>query len=189
MAIQDIQKNPNVSLQNFRWGLITANSANSYIAEAMSLIEGSINANITVNKAEGALYADGYRMIAESSLSSVDITFELVSIPESDAASMLGREWDPITFESIVKASDSAPEICISFQVVKKDGTLKNYRFPVGTAQIDNFSFATKNENLEYQTQTITIKCNPRALDMELWRSKLDDGADTTYWEEVEEPA
>lgn len=173
MAYIDNQKNPIKTIDKFHYEVLTKNDTTGYTHPAMKNIEGLIRVNFGFQKSEGELWADGYRMIAESSISAVDVTLDAVSIPAEDLSEMLGRDYTTDTMT--ISADDVSPEIVIGFRAQMKDGQFAFYKFYVGVAQLNDTSMETATGSKEYQTSQLVIKCNPRAMDKHLSQIKFSD--------------
>lgn len=152
-----------------------------YATETKRLI-GARNISMSPQLAEGALYGDDQLLESESSVSSIEVGFELASLSLEDEAFLTGNKFE----NGILKENKDAtpPEIAFGFMAPKSKtggGGFRMVWLLKGTAKPTDEEIATKEDSIEFQTPTLDYVFMPRLSDGE-FRFKADtkeEGAPT----------
>lgn len=152
-----------------------------YAEETKRLI-GARNISMSPQLAEGALYGDDQLLESESSVSSIEVGFELASLSLEDEAFLSGNKFE----NGILKENKDAtpPEIAFGFVAPKSKtggGGFRMVWLLKGTAKPTDEEIATKEDSIEFQTPTLDYVFMPRLSDGE-FRFKADtkeEGAPT----------
>lgn len=115
------------------------------------------------------LYADGQSIDTASNTASYELTFETTALPLEYVAYLLGHKFEG--GQMIANKDDVAPYFEIMFQADKRNGGKRFMRFFKTQFAEPSVKGASKEENISYQTPTLTAKAIYR----------LSDGNSYTY--------
>ena len=137
-------------------------------------IYGLITANIQPAANSATLYADNGPVASASALGAITVSLDTKDLPLADQATLLGHTVTAGQMTS--KLSDTAPYVAIMFKSQKGSGgtVYKKYLKVRFSEPQDNN--ATKGENVNFQTPTITGNAVARTYDGE-WKREADTEA------------
>ena len=115
------------------------------------------------------LYADGQSIDSASNTASYELTFDTVALPLEYVAYLLGHSF--ANGQMIAHKDDVAPYFAVMFQSDKRNGGIRFLKFFKVCFAEPSVTGSTKEENISYQTPTITAKAIYR----------LSDGNSYTY--------
>lgn len=137
-------------------------------------IAGLINANINPTYNDGTLFADDGPAETASSLGGIAVTIGTKDISTEDEAALLGKTVD--TNGVIVDSTeDNPPYVAIGFRSLKSDNTYLYVWLLKGKFQPYQEQFQTKDNNINFQTPSITGNFVARNNDGK-WRFKAQSG-------------
>ena len=115
------------------------------------------------------LYADGQSIDSASNTASYELTFDTAALPLEYVAYLLGHSF--ANGQMIAHKDDVAPYFAVMFQSDKRNGGIRFLKFFKVCFAEPSVTGSTKEENISYQTPTITAKAIYR----------LSDGNSYTY--------
>ena len=115
------------------------------------------------------LYADGQSIDSASNTASYELTFDTAALPLEYVAYLLGHNFE--NGQMIAHKDDVAPYFAVMFQSDKRNGGVRFLKFFKTVFAEPSVTGSTKEENISYQTPTITAKAIYR----------LSDGNSYTY--------
>ena len=125
--------------------------------------------DIKPSNSNADLYADGQSIDTASNTTSYELTFDTAAMPLEYVAYLLGHGFA----NGVMTANkdDVAPYFAVLFQSDKRNGGKRLMKFMKCQFQEPSVTGSTKEENISYQTPTITAKAIYR----------LSDGNSYTY--------
>ena len=115
------------------------------------------------------LYADGQSIDSASNTASYELTFDTAVLPLEYVAYLLGHSFSD--GQMIANKDDVPPFFAVMFQSDKRNGGTRYIKFFKIVFSEPSVNGATKEENISYQTPTLTAKAIYR----------LSDGNSYTY--------
>lgn len=115
------------------------------------------------------LYADGQSIDSASNTASYELTFDTAALPLEYVAYLLGHKFE--NGQMIANKDDVAPYFGVMFQSDKRNGGVRYLKFFKVLFSEPSVNGASKEENISYQTPTLTAKAIYR----------LSDGNSYTY--------
>ena len=115
------------------------------------------------------LYADGQSIDSASNTASYELTFDTAALPLEYVAYLLGHSFSD--GQMIANKDDVPPFFAVMFQSDKRNGGTRYIKFFKIVFSEPSVNGATKEENISYQTPTLTAKAIYR----------LSDGNSYTY--------
>ena len=115
------------------------------------------------------LYADGQSIDSASNSAYYELTFDTAALPLEYVAYLLGHSF--ANGQMIAHKDDVAPYFAVMFQSDKRNGGIRFLKFFKVCFAEPSVTGSTKEENISYQTPTITAKAIYR----------LSDGNSYTY--------
>lgn len=121
-------------------------------------ITGLRSVNVDVEATQNTLYADDMAFETEVGAPDITVSLELAQLPLEDQAKLLGATYDTTNKILTSKSTDSAPYVCVMFSGTMSDGgnrCVKLFKVKFG---IPSDEYQTKEEDTEWQPQTIEGK-------------------------------
>ena len=109
------------------------------------------------------LYADGQSIDSASNTASYELTFDTAALPLEYVAYLLGHNFE--NGQMIAHKDDVAPYFAVMFQSDKRNGGVRFLKFFKTVFAEPSVTGSTKEENISYQTPTITAKAIYRLFD------------------------
>lgn len=109
------------------------------------------------------LYADGQSIDSVSNTASYELTFDTAALPLEYVAYLLGHNFE--NGQMIAHKDDVAPYFAVMFQSDKRNGGVRFLKFFKTVFAEPSVTGSTKEENISYQTPTITAKAIYRLSD------------------------
>ena len=109
------------------------------------------------------LYADGQSIDSASNTASYELTFDTAALPLEYVAYLLGHNFE--NGQMIAHKDDVAPYFAVMFQSDKRNGGVRFLKFFKTVFAEPSVTGSTKEENISYQTPTITAKAIYRLSD------------------------
>lgn len=131
----------------------TASTAATY--GSPKAIEGLRTVGIEVDQETNTLYADDGPFATDVGAPTIKVSIELAEIPLEDQAALLGHTYDSTNKTLTSKTSDSPPYVAIMFAGTTSDGGNLGVKLFKGKFSEPNDNYQTKEENIEWQPQTI----------------------------------
>lgn len=161
-----ITNSPLIGVQNFHVAkLVTDPSTGKATYEEAIHFPWLREVQIKPKTSEATLYADNASVATAKAVSEYDLTFGTATFPLEYKALLLGHKYDEKTGTMSVSSDDTAPYFMVMFQSDKANGKKRFVKFtkvqfaePEETAQ-------TKEENISYQTPSMTATAIYRACD------------------------
>jgi phi13 family phage major tail protein len=161
-----------VGLKDLHYALLITD-AGSTTYGAVKPIAGAISASIDPAVNTSTLYADDGPDEVASALGEITVELQIKDLPLDIQSALLGHET-PSGGVVIKKASDAAPYVAIGFKSLKSTGKYRYVWLYKGKFQLPEENYKTKEENVEFQTPTITGKFVKRISDGN-WMSMGDE--------------
>ena len=119
--------------------------------------------DIKPSNSQADLYADGQSIDTASSTASYELTFDTAALPLAYTAYLLGHHYE----NGVMKAEkdDAPPYFAVMFQSDKRSGRKRYTKFYKVQFQEPSVKGSTKEENISYQTPTLTAKAIYRLSD------------------------
>ncbi len=125
--------------------------------------------DIKPSNSSADLYADGQSIDTASNTASYELTFDTAALPLEYMAYLLGHSCENGVM--VANKDDVAPYFAVMFQSDKRNGSKRLTKFFKVMFQEPSVKGSTKEENISYQTPTLTAKAIYR----------LSDGNSYTY--------
>ena len=146
----------------------TAGGAATY-EEPIDLGKVLRSVDIKPSTSTADLYADGQSIDSASNTASYELTFDTAALPLEYVAYLLGHSF--ADGQMIANKDDVPPFFAVMFQSDKRNGGTRFIKFFKIVFSEPSVNGATKEENISYQTPTLTAKAIYR----------LSDGNSYTY--------
>ena len=132
---------------------------------------GKVLRSVDINPSNSTadLYADGQSIDSASNTASYELTFDTAALPLEYVAYLLGHKFE--NGQMIANKDDVPPYFGVMFQSDKRNGGIRFLKFYKVLFSEPSVNGATKEENISYQTPTLTAKAIYR----------LSDGNSYTY--------
>lgn len=169
----------------------TAAAAPTY--DTPKVLAKSIEVTITPRYREGKLYASNAAVRNEKRIDGYDISFNVDQVPSDVRRTILGRKTDKKGVE-VITGSQIPPYVAVGFAQTLDNNSKELWWLLKGKFAESEKSAKTRNENIEYQTPTITGSFDRRVFDDALATivNSDDDGLEPTvvsgWFEKVYEP-
>ncbi len=119
--------------------------------------------DIKPSNSQADLYADGQSIDTASSTASYELTFDTAALPLAYTAYLLGHSYENGVM--VANKDDVAPYFAVLFQSDKRNGKARYMKFYKVQFQEPSIKGSTKEENISYQTPTLTAKAIYRLSD------------------------
>ena len=140
----------------------TAGGAATY-EEPIDLGKVLRSVDIKPSTSSADLYADGQSIDSASNTASYELTFDTAALPLEYMAYLLGHSFE--NGQMVAHKDDVAPYFGVMFQSDKRNGGIRYLKFYKAVFSEPSVSGATKEENISYQTSTLTAKAIYRLSD------------------------
>lgn len=162
-----------VGLKDIHVAKLTEEADGTVTYDTPRKIAGAIEATITPNTSRATLYADDQAAENAQSLGVTEVSFGVGYLDLDDYAFLLGKEVnaDGAIIES---ADDKPPYVAFGFRSERSDGSYEYTWLLKGDFAVPEESYTTKNDSIEFQTQTITGQFVMR--EDRKWRSRIVEG-------------
>ena len=126
---------------------------------------GKVLRSIDINPSNSSadLYADGQSIDTASNTASYELTFETAALPLEYVAYLLGHSCENGVM--VAGKDDIPPYFAVMFQADKRNGGTRFMKFYKVQFAEPAVKGATKEENISYQTPTLTAKAIYRLSD------------------------
>lgn len=121
----------------------------------------SVDIKPSTNTAD--LYADGQSIDTATNTASYELTFETAALPLEYMAYLLGHKFE--NGQMTANKDDDPPYFAVLFQSDKRSGGTRFMKFFKCQFQEPSVKGASKEENISYQTPTLTAKAIYRLSD------------------------
>ena len=140
----------------------TAGGAATY-EEPIDLGKVLRSVDIKPSTSTADLYADGQSIDSASNTASYELTFDTAALPLEYIAYLLGHSFEG--GQMVAHKDDVAPYFGVMFQSDKRNGGTRFIKFFKVSFSEPSVTGSTKEENISYQTPTITAKAIYRLSD------------------------
>ena len=134
----------------------TASAAATY--DNPVAVPGLRSVGVEVSQETNTLFADDGPYATETGAPEITVSIELAELSLEDQAALLGHTYDSTNKTLTSKTSDSAPYVAIMFAGTTSDGGNRGVKLYKGKFSEPNDDYQTKEENTEWQPQTIEGK-------------------------------
>ena len=134
----------------------TASTAATYATPVA--VSGLRTVGRTVESNTNTIYADNGPFDTDSALGDITVSLEMAELPLDVQADLLGGTYDTTNKTITRKSSDSAPYVAIMFEGTMADGSKRCVKLYKGKFAIPDDNYKTKEENVEFQPETIEGK-------------------------------
>lgn len=153
----------------------TASAAATY--DSPVAVPGLRSVSREVESNTNTMYADNGPYETDTAMGDITVSLEMAELPLSVQADLLGCTYDSTNKKLTRKTSDSAPYVAIMFEGNTADGGKRCVKLYKGKFAVPDDSYATKEENIEYQPETleasfVALKNN------QVWEDVQDFGKD-----------
>jgi len=163
-----------VGLSSVHYAIMTEDISTGTTYGTPKPIPGAIAANIEPAVTSTTLYTDDGPDEVANALGEITVTLQVKDLPLETQADLLGYEA-PSGGVTIRYADDVAPYVALGFKSLKSDGDYRYVWLYKGKFESPEENFKTKEENIEFQTPTITGKFVKRVSD-DQWQNIGDEG-------------
>lgn len=177
-----------VGLKDIYYAILTQDDENGVAYDAPKRLKQAITSDLKPKTASGTLFADDGPSESGTAIGETDVTLNIGDLPINVQADLLGNSI--VNGDLVKKSTDTPPYVAIMFRSEKSDGSYRFYKLLKGKFQEPESSNKTKDDNVNYNTPTITGTFIRRNYDQQ-W-SRIRDDADTyasTFFAAVETPA
>lgn len=112
----------------------------------------------TVESNTNTLYADNGPYDTDSAMGDITVSLELAELPLDVQADLLGGTYDNTNKTITRKSNDTSKYVAIMFEGTMADGSKRCVKLYKGKFGIPDDSYKTKEENIEWQPETIEGK-------------------------------
>ena len=134
----------------------TASAAATY--DTPVAVPGLRTVGREVESNTNTIYADNGPFDTDTAMGDITVSLELAELPLDVQADLLGGTYDSTNKKLTRKTSDSAPYVAIMFEGTLADGGKRCVKLYKGKFGIPDDNYATKEENIEFQPETIEGK-------------------------------
>lgn len=183
-----------IGLNNMVYAKLLTDTVEGATYETPKKIARAISAGLTPITGSADLYADDGLAETAESRNGVEVEIGVDELPTQVQADLLGHGISP-SGGLIKKTTDVSPYVAIGFRSPNSDGSDKLVWLFKGKFAVPSESFATKGENIEFQTPTISARFLRRDFDNSYQYSinTGDEGVSKTavdsWFTEVADPA
>lgn len=177
-----------VGLKDIYYAKVTKDDSTGISYDVPKRLQQAITADIKPKTASGTLFADDGPSESGTALGETDVTLNIGDLPISVQADLLGNSI--VNGELVKKSTDIPPYVAIMFRAEKSDGTFRFYKLLKGKFQEPESQNKTKDDNVTYNTPTITGTFIRRNYDQQ-WSRMIDnnDAYASTFFSAIELPA
>lgn len=166
------------NIRNVYYAKLTINEDDSYEFDTPVPMPGAVSLSLDPNGEPSVFYADGYSYYTISNNQGYEGDLELALVPESFRKDILKETMDAnnVLIESALADTE---KFALLFEF---DGDAKRIRHVLYncTASRPNMESATKEDEIEVKTETLSITASP--LQGGYVKAKTSDNADTPYY-------
>lgn len=134
----------------------TASAAATYATPVA--VPGLRTVGREVESNTNTLYADNGPFDTDTAMGDITVSLELAELPLDVQADLLGGTYDTTNKTLTRKSSDTAPYVAIMFEGTMADGSKRCVKLYKGKFAIPDDNYKTKEENIEWQPETIEGK-------------------------------
>ena len=149
--------------------MLTDTAEGTTYEEPISLGKILRKVDIKPSNSSADLYADGQSIDSASNTASYELTFDTAALPLEYVAYLLGHKFE--NGQMMANKDDAAPYFGVMFQSDKRNGGVRFLKFFKVLFSEPAVKGSTKEQNISYQTPTLTAKAIYR----------LSDGNSYTY--------
>jgi phi13 family phage major tail protein len=163
-----------IGLKNLYIAELTKDDATGVTYEVPEKLAPAIQATITPSVNSATLFADDGPAAVSSSLAGVEVSLNIADLSTQMQAKLLGHK---VNSEGVLikNATDEAPYVALGFSAPTHDGKELFVWLYKGKFQLPEQSYATKGENVEFQTPTVTAQFVKRENDNQ-WQAQAKSG-------------
>ena len=121
-------------------------------------VPGLRSVGVDVESETNTLFADDGPYETAVALGEITVSIELAELPLSVQADLLGHTYDSTNNTLVSKSSDNPPNVAIMFSGTTSDGGCRCVKLYKGKFSEPSDEYATKEDSVEYQLQSIEGK-------------------------------
>lgn len=161
-----------VGLRNLHIAKLTKDDGTGVTYEVPIKLAKAINVSITPNSTSATLYADDGPAEIATALGQIDVSIGIDDLSTANQALLLGHA---VNTEGVLekRAGDVAPYVALGFSSPTSDGGEKYTWLFKGKFMLSEETAATRGENLEFQTPTLTAAFVKREND-DQWQASVN---------------
>ena len=168
-----------INVRNAKYALLKENTVDGYVLDDMHPLPGLRTIDLALQMASGTLYGDGVIDENVDKITGAQFKFDINKIPIEDRARMSGAHYDGIMD---VTTDDKAPEMAFYCETESPiAGGKEQLWLLCGQAQPIGLNASQTEQNVNFSTDTMTIKCTQRKKDKKALR--LGDTENTKFTE------
>lgn len=147
-------------LKSVYYAIQTITSTGAYSYATPVAIPGAVAMNLAPKGEEYIFYADGMEYYKNNVNNGYEGTLEIALIPQSFRVDVLGEELDNAQ-NLVEKAGKETVYFALGFKIAGDETDSLFWFYNMSAARPEQ-NASTKNENIEVQTDTLSIACSPR---------------------------
>jgi phi13 family phage major tail protein len=161
-------------LRDVHFAVLTKDDATGVTYSAPLEMGAGINLSISPQTSSATMYGNDQAIATESSISAIEVEVEIDQLTSDVMNQLLGIQK---TADGVLKfnANTTAPYVALGFRAPLSGG-VNNFRHVwllKGQFALNEDSFATKGDQVEFQSRTISATFIPRIFDAE-YRFQVD---------------
>ncbi len=157
-----------INVQNAAYAVLKENTTSAYEMDDKHPLPGLRSIDLALQMASGTLYGDGVVEEEVDKITGAIVKIDINKIPIEDRARMNGAHYDGIMD---VTTDDKAPEIALYFETESsKAGGKEQLWLMCGKVQPIGMAAQQTEGNVNFSTDTMTVKCTRRKKDRRVLR-------------------
>lgn len=121
-------------------------------------VPGLRSVGVDVASESATIFGDDAPYDTATALGEITVSLELAELPLSVQADLLGHTYDSTNHTLVSKGDDAPPYVAIMFAGTTSDGGNRGVKLYKGKFSEPSDEYATKEENIEFQPQSIEGK-------------------------------
>lgn len=164
----------NIGLKNLHIATLTSDDNTGAVYATPEKMAKAVGATVTPNVSNNTFYADDGPSETNSSLGQINVSIGVDQLPKAMQATLLGHS---VNSEGVLikKSDDQAPYIALGFESMTSTGEVEYVWLYKGKFQLNERSYTTKGESIEYQNPTLNATFVKRDFDG-AWQASVNSG-------------
>ncbi len=184
MPENTMKKAYRINVKNLVYALLTNDTTSGVSYGQVKKFSEAMQVQVTPEVAAGHLFGDGVKQSEISKLVGMTIVIDVTKVPINVRADINGNKYENGILTE--HKDDTPPWIAFGYEVEQDEKDVSEYIWLLkGRAQPYASTVQQATENVNYSTDSVTIKFVPREFDGEL--RKTADSADSTVTAEMTE--
>ena len=162
-----------IGVRDLHFAILESDTKEAVTYQAPKLLANAINISIAPSTSTNTMYASDRAVAIANSMGVVEVELEIDQLDPAVVSELLGIERDD---KGVLKYTGDikAPYVSISFRAPLENGGFRYVQLGKGMFNINEDTYATKGESVEFQTKTISAQFVTREFD-NTWKYEADD--------------